>query len=248
MPLNFINVTKIFFKANDRGLTRNTWLNSRHSFSFADYFDGSRVNFGTLCALNDDIIRAGTGFGNHPHDNMEIISIPINGALKHTDSMGHEQIISTNEVQVMSARTGIFHSEKNASNTEDANFLQLWIFPNIKNVRPVYNQKYFDPTDARNCWQKLVTDIDFKNEELLNIHQNALISRSILDKDFELKYKLRQTSFGCFLFIVSGAIEIDGEYYTDRDAIGLTNLSEFTIKAIKDSYVLNIEVTTYILN
>ncbi len=235
-------MAKIIHKADTRGQSKYDWLDSKHSFSFAGYSNPDRVHFGALRVLNDDIIQAGKGFGKHPHDNMEIITIPLYGALKHSDSMGHEQIISVNEVQVMSAGTGIFHSEYNASDSEDANFLQLWIFPNKKNVRPIYNQEYFDPTDAKNNWQKLVTSKE--NENTLKIQQDACISRALLVKNLELKYSLSPSSYGCFLFVINGEIEIDGETFSARDAIGLSDLSEFTIKAKQDSYVLNVEVPT----
>lgn len=235
---------KIIHKANTRGQSKYDWLDSKHNFSFAGYKNPERVHFGALRVLNDDIIQAGKGFGKHPHDNMEIITIPLNGALKHSDSMSHEQIISVNEVQVMSAGTGIYHSEYNASDSEDANFLQLWIYPNRKDVKPVYDQKYFNPSKAKNRWQKLVTSIDQEDKNLLTIHQNAHISRTFVDKDFELNYKLAKSSYGSFLFVIDGEIDIDGETYSARDAIGLSSLSEFKIKAKQNSYVLNIEAPT----
>lgn len=237
-------MTKIIHRANSRGQSKYNWLDSKHNFSFADYSNPERIHFGALRVLNDDIIQAGAGFGKHPHDNMEIITIPIDGALKHADSMGHEQIIGVNEVQVMSAGTGIFHSEYNASDAKAANFLQLWIFPNKKNVKPVYSQKQFDPKKAENAWQILVSGIDNKSNGSLTIHQNATISRAFLSKNFEIDYTLDLSSFGSFLFVVSGEIEMDGEKYFERDAIGLTDLSNLTIKANKNSYVLNIEVPT----
>jgi redox-sensitive bicupin YhaK (pirin superfamily) len=235
-------MTKIVHKANSRGQSKYEWLDSKHNFSFANYSNSERINFGALRVLNDDIIEASSGFGKHPHDNMEIITIPIDGALKHSDSMGHEQIIGENEVQVMSAGTGIIHSEYNASDTKAANFLQLWIFPNKKNVKPVYNQKSFDTKKAYNAWQILVTGLDNKSNNGLTINQNATISRAFLSKDYEIDYSLDPSSFGSFLFIVSGEIEIDGERYYERDAIGLSDIKSFSIKAIKESFILNIEV------
>lgn len=233
---------KFIHKANSRGQSKNDWLNSKHNFSFANYMDNQRIHFGALRVLNDDIIEPNMGFGNHPHDNMEIITIPIDGALRHADSMGHEQIIGVDEVQVMSAGTGIFHSEFNASKTEASNFLQLWIFPNKKNVKPVYNQRYFDRNQAQNIWQKLVSSINENNSESLSIQQNASISRAIISKGFEIEYHLKSDSYGSFLFVINGEIEIDGEKYKDRDAIGITETRSFKINAIKDTYVLNIEV------
>jgi len=200
------------------------------------------VHFGALRVVNDDIIEGGGGFDTHPHDNMEIITIPIYGALKHADSMGHEQIISENEVQVMSAGTGLFHSEFNASSTEKANFLQLWIYPNKKNIKPVYSQKYFTTAEAINQWQFLVSYNENHIENTLSIQQDAAISRTILKENKELKYQLQPNSFGVYLFVISGEIEVDGEIYTNRDAIGITNITEINLKAKKNSFILNIEV------
>jgi quercetin 2,3-dioxygenase len=240
--LNFKIMKKVIHRANSRGSSKYEWLDSKHNFSFAGYSDRERVRFGALRVLNDDVVSPGTGFGTHPHDNMEIISIPLKGALKHKDSMNHEQVIGENEVQVMSAGTGIFHSEFNASETESVNFLQLWIYPNKRNVKPVYDQKYFDPAGAKNKWQKLVSgpaNIDTHN---LTIQQEAKISRVQLEKGNEINYTPQRTSYGCFLFLVYGEIEIDGEVYSERDSLGISEASEFKIKSLDDAYILNIEV------
>lgn len=233
---------KIVHTSQSRGHSTYNWLESWHSFSFANYHNNNRVHFGALRVLNDDIIKGGGGFNTHPHDNMEIITIPIHGALKHADSMGHEQIIAENEVQVMSAGTGIFHSEFNASETEDVNLLQLWIFPNKKNVKPVYDQKYFTTAGAINNWQFLVSHIENPIEETLGIYQDASIARTILEANRELTYHMQSNSFGSYVFIVSGEIELDGEIFKSRDAIGLTKITEFKIKAKKDALIINIEV------
>lgn len=232
----------IIHSANSRGRSNYDWLDSKHNFSFAGYSDRERVRFGALRVLNDDIVNPGTGFGKHPHDNMEIISIPLKGALKHKDSMNHEQVIGENEVQVMSAGTGIFHSEYNASETEAVNFLQLWIYPNVKNVKPVYDQKYFDPVKAKNKWQELVTGLANRDKDALTIQQEAKLSRALLEKGMEINYTPQRTSYGCFLFVVYGKVEIDGEVYSERDALGISEAAEFKIKSLKDSYILNIEV------
>lgn len=235
-------MNKIIHKSESRGHSQYQWLDARHSFSFASYHDHSRVHFGALRVLNDDIIKGGGGFDAHPHDNMEIITIPVHGTLMHKDSMGHEQLISENEVQVMTAGSGIFHSEYNASKTEDMNLLQIWIYPNMKNVKPVYDQKYFKAREAINKWQFLVSFIDNKIENTLTIQQDATIARAIINKDHELTYSLQPNSFGCYLFVISGEIEIDGESFDDRDAIGIIHTTELAIKAKKDSFILNIEV------
>jgi hypothetical protein len=232
----------LIHRAKSRGSSKYDWLDSKHNFSFAGYSDRERVRFGALRVLNDDIVKPGTGFGKHPHDNMEIISIPLKGALKHKDSMNHEQVIGENEVQAMSAGTGIFHSEFNASETEAVNFLQLWIYPKVKNVKPVYDQKYFDPAEAKNKWQKLVAGVENSDKSLLAIQQQAEIARVMLEAGREINYTPQRTSYGCFLFVVQGKIEIDGETYLERDAVGITEAADFELKALEDSYVLNIEV------
>ncbi len=235
-------MNKIIHKSDSRGHSQYQWLDARHSFSFASYHDNNRIHFGALRVLNDDIIKGGGGFDTHPHDNMEIITIPIHGTLLHKDSMGHEQRISENEVQVMTAGSGIFHSEYNANDTEEMNLLQIWIYPNKKNVKPVYDQKYFKASEALNNWQFLVSHIDHKLENTLTIQQDANISRAIINRDNEIKYSLQPNSYGSYIFVISGEIEIDGESYSDRDAIGIVNTTELIIKAKKDSYILNIEV------
>lgn len=235
-------MNKIIHKSDTRGHSHYKWLDARHSFSFASYHDTNRVHFGALRVLNDDIIQGGGGFDTHPHDNMEIITIPIHGELKHKDSMGHEQVISENEVQVMSAGTGIFHSEYNASATEKINLLQIWIYPNKKNVKPVYDQKYFKTNEAINEWQFLVSNIDNPIDDTLTIQQDASIARTILKQDKEIEYRLQPNSYGSYIFIISGEIEIDGETYSDRDAVGISNVTDINIKAKKDSFIINIEV------
>lgn len=233
---------KIIHLAHSRGQSKYEWLDSKHSFSFASYHHPERIHFGALRVLNDDIIAASSGFGKHPHDNMEIITIPIDGALKHKDSMGFEQIIDINDVQVMSAGTGIFHSEFNASTEQAANFLQLWIFPDTKNIKPGYDQKHFDPAEAQNKWQLLVSDANNRRENVLGIRQKANISRVFLSEGFELNYTLKSSSFGCYLFVISGEINLDGEHFSARDGIGLSAISSFNIKARKNVYLLNIEI------
>jgi hypothetical protein len=231
----------IIYKAGSRGHFENEWLNTRYSFSFADYFDRSRVHFGALRVLNDDIIQPNGGFGKHPHDNMEIITVPLSGKLVHQDSMGHEQEIKVNEVQVMSAGSGIFHSEFNASQTDECHLLQIWIYPSVKNIKPRYDQKYFDPELAKNNWQFLVSGHDNSNGAL-PIHQNAKISRLILSSGNNKSYTLSEQSFGSFVFVIKGEIEIENNKLLERDSISIYNTKTFRIKAKRDSHILNIEV------
>jgi redox-sensitive bicupin YhaK (pirin superfamily) len=235
-------MSTIIHRANTRGKSNYDWLDSKHNFSFAGYVDRDRVHFGALRVLNDDIVQPGTGFGKHPHDNMEIISIPIKGALLHQDSMNHEQTIGENEVQVMSAGTGLYHAEYNASKTEAVNFLQLWIYPDRKNIKPVYDQKYFPPEEAINKWQYLVNEPESTNAESLRIHQNARISRVFLKEGNSISYQPDRTNYGCFLFIVYGRILHTDETFADRDAIGIVGNEQFTIKAGADAYIINVEV------
>ena len=232
---------KIIYKANTRGHFQNEWLNTSYSFSFADYYDRSRMNFGLLRVLNDDIVLPSSGFGKHPHDNMEIITIPISGSLTHEDSMGHKQEIRANEVQVMSAGTGIFHSEFNESSTEEVSLLQIWIYPSVRNIEPRYKQKSFNPAEAENQWQLLVSSFRTKNGAL-NINQEVKISRVFLDKGKSLDYQLGEQSYGSFVFIIDGEVEMNKEILEKRDAIGVSDTKSFTVSAKSDSYILNIEV------
>lgn len=164
----------IVHKAGSRGFADHGWLKSNHTFSFANYYNPERIRFGTLRVLNDDIIEGGSGFGEHPHDNMEIISIPVYGALEHKDSMGNKKVIHDNEVQVMSAGRGVYHSEYNHSKSDDANFLQVWIFPKEKDIDPGYAQREFNENDLKNNLRLLVSPD--KNTDTLWINQDAYIS------------------------------------------------------------------------
>ncbi len=232
---------KIIYRAASRGKFQNDWLNTSYSFSFADYFDRNRLNFGALRVLNDDIIQPSQGFGKHPHDNMEIITIPLSGKLTHQDSMGHSQEIGVNEVQVMSAGTGIFHSEFNADPENEVSLLQIWIYPHTKSVKPSYDQKVFNPDEANGKWQELVSGYQ-ANLNSLFIHQHAKISRIFLAKGKGIEYQPNIASYGSFAFVVEGKIEIDNDQMGKRDAVGLINAENIAIKALEDSFVLMIEV------
>lgn len=229
----------IIFRALDRGHFNFGWLDTYHTFSFARYFDPGKMNFGALRVFNDDTVQPGKGFDKHPHDNMEIISIPLKGALLHRDSMNSENIVNENEVQVMSAGTGIFHAEYNASNTESTNFLQIWIFPRERNIKPQYDQRFFDPVEAEDQWQLLVSP---HNSDSLQIHQNAYVLRSVVSKGTELKYPLYEKLNKSFLFVIEGSVKVGETLLNDRDAIGLSGIEKYSIAAIKKSILLNIEV------
>lgn len=229
---------QIIHKAASRGHFDYGWLNTHHTFSFARYYDAERVSFGALRVLNDDIIAPDKGFGLHPHDNMEIISIPINGSLKHRDSMGHEQLIRQNEVQVMSAGTGIFHSEYNGSKHESANFLQIWILPQQQDVEPVYHQKYFDPVDAQNRLQDLV----YNDTNSLSINQQVRISRGFFDQGKGVDYSLMSPSMGVYIFLIEGTVQVNGIMLTRRDGLGISDVDLVPIKVVHPSQLLFIEV------
>ncbi|MBK5271822.1 MAG: pirin family protein, partial [Bacteroidia bacterium] len=206
----------ILHKAETRGHADHGWLNAWHSFSFAGYHDPSRVHFGVLRVLNDDTIAGGMGFGTHPHDNMEIITIPLSGQLEHRDSMGNTGVISKGEVQVMSAGTGIQHSEKNKNHNEPLKLLQIWVFPDQRNVEPRYDQKTFDLTTSKNNLLTIVSPMGEK--EGLNIHQHAWFSLGKLDKDFTITYELKDKQNGVYVFVIEGSVKINGESLNRRDA------------------------------
>ncbi|WP_299523175.1 pirin family protein [uncultured Lutibacter sp.] len=232
------------YKANERGTANHGWLKANFSFSFANYYNPEKENFGALRVLNDDIIDAAMGFGTHPHDNMEIITIPLEGALKHKDSMSNKWIvIETGEVQVMSAGTGLMHSEMNNSSSEPINLFQIWIFPNKNGVSPRYDQKKFDALARNNKLQVLVSSID-DNEinESLKIHQDAQISRIDLSENTEFNYQLKSENHGVYMMVINGEIIIKNEVLSKRDAIGISQTKTINLKAKTISEVLFIEV------
>ena len=230
---------KIVHKNQSRGYADHGWLKARHTFSFANYYNPDRINFGPLRVLNDDVIAPGMGFGKHPHDNMEIITIPFRGTLAHKDSMGHQQNIEPDEVQVMSAGTGIFHSEFNASKNEEVNLIQVWLFPEKRNIEPRYDQKRFNREQAHGSWQYLVSS---ENEGALEINQDSKIARTFLTKGDSISYRNRDQAMGNYLFIVEGKVEVASENLDARDGMELTGLNSWTIKALEDSYIINFEL------
>ncbi|MBL7720059.1 MAG: pirin family protein [Flavipsychrobacter sp.] len=231
----------VFHAAGTRGHANHGWLNAHHSFSFAQYYDPSRIHFGVLRVLNDDIVRGGTGFGKHPHDNMEIISVVLDGEIGHKDSMGHEERIRVNEVQVMSAGTGIEHSEYNHLKDKDLNLLQIWIFPKRKDVEPRYDQRAFDPADRENRLQLQVSPID-SSDEGLKIHQDAWIYRARVEAGKSLTHTLHQPGNGVYAFVIDGSLTIEGQELNKRDAVGISETGEVAITANSNSDLLLIEV------
>lgn len=231
------------FKASIRGIANHGWLKANHYFSFAGYFNPERIQFGMLRVLNDDFIEGGKGFGDHPHDNMEIITIPLKGALKHKDSLSNKWIeLNVGEVQVMSAGTGLYHAEINARPDEELNLFQLWIFPNQLDVEPRYDQRFFSDKERINQLQLLVSSIDDGDTNTLKIHQNAKISRIELNEQNEFDYHLMSEFHGVFMLVVDGNIVVNTTNLESRDAIGIENVERFTFKTTKKSDVLFIEV------
>ena len=233
----------IEYKAKDRGYANYEWLQANYSFSFANYYNPVKEKFGALRVLNDDVIQGGTGFGEHPHDNMEIITIPLQGSLKHKDSMSKKWIpLGTDEVQVMSAGTGVMHSERNNSATDHINLFQIWIIPDKTSVEPAYDQMKFEAKDRMNKLQTVVSSHSDKEEGSLKIHQDAKISRIDLSKDNKFTYSLRSNDHGVYMMLISGEIHIQDYFLKSRDALGISKISNFTINAMQDAEVLLIEV------
>ena len=231
---------KTIHPANERGQNDIGWLKANFSFSFGPYYNPDRVHFGALRVLNDDIIAGGTGFGAHPHDNMEIITIPISGALEHRDSMGNTGVITAGEVQVMSAGTGIQHSEYNHSKTEDANTLQIWLFPKEMNIEPRYDQKSFIEDLKPNQFTTLVSPV--KGGEALWINQDAIFSMGDFEPGQQVKYDIQIPGNGAYIFVMEGQIEVEGTRLNKRDALGVEDVSSFTLETLKQSRILIMEV------
>lgn len=227
--------------ASSRGHADHGWLNAHHSFSFASWYNPERIHFGVLRVLNDDMVAPGKGFGMHPHDNMEIITIPLSGSLEHKDNMGNGEVIRAGDVQLMSAGTGVFHSEFNPSHEEEVSLFQIWIFPKLKNVKPRYDQKTFDVNDRINKLQTLVQP--GPADKGLWIYQNAWLSMGKFDADKNAEYIIHKNGNGAYTMAVSGSFEIEGHTLYKRDAIGISNTKNFSFTAKEPgSELLVIEV------
>lgn len=231
---------KFVHKSETRGHANHGWLDSYHTFSFANYHDPLRVHFGALRVLNDDSVAGGKGFGTHPHDNMEIISIPLKGALQHQDNTGRNEIIKTNDVQIMSAGSGIAHSEFNASKTEPVNFLQVWVFPKVKNIQPRYDQKTFKPEDRVNQLQVVVSPEE--NGNAIFINQDAWFSLGTLKKGFSTDYTVKTKNNGVYVFVIDGDVTVNGEKLNRRDGLGISEIEKLSIHADADAEVLLMDV------
>jgi redox-sensitive bicupin YhaK (pirin superfamily) len=229
----------VLHKAETRGHGNYGWLDTHYTFSFANYYDPGRVHFGTLRVLNDDRIDGGGGFDRHPHDNMEIITVVLEGVLEHQDSMGHRMQIRKDEIQVMSAGTGIFHSEYNKDPEAPLTLLQIWVFPERKNLTPRYDQRFFDPAGRLNKWQKIVAPDD---PEALFINQNAVFSRITLEKGHQADYALYGKDHGVYIFVIDGAVSTGEVTLAKRDGAGLSGLHSLTLQAAERSEILLMEV------
>lgn len=236
-----MNMAKsVLHKADTRGDADHGWLHSRHTFSFADYYDGERMQFGMLRVLNDDYVDAGMGFGTHPHKNMEIISIPLEGDLEHRDSMGNVSVIKHGDIQVMSAGTGITHSEYNRNKDKPVKFLQIWVMPGIRDVKPRYGQITLNIPDRHNRLQQIISPDP--GDEGLWIYQNAWFHLAILDNGFHTEYSFKGKGTGVYVFVLYGEITVNDQKLNARDGFGIWEVDAISLEAVKDSEILLMEV------
>ncbi len=230
----------VLHKAASRGHANHGWLDTNHTFSFANYYDPSRMNFGALRVLNDDFVAGGMGFGRHPHDNMEIVSIPLKGDLEHKDSMGNVAVIRQNDVQIMSAGSGIFHSEYNKNPDSQVNFLQIWVFPKQRNIQPRYDQRTFKPEDRVNKLQQVVSAK--KDAEGVWINQDAYFYLGNLKKGFQTEQVVNEKGNGVYAFVLEGDVTINGQALNKRDGFGVWDIDKLSIHADNDAEILLMEV------
>ncbi|MFZ4105890.1 pirin family protein [Flavobacterium sp.] len=230
----------ILHKANTRGHADHGWLNAYHSFSFASWYNPERVQFGMLRVLNDDTVAAGMGFGTHPHDNMEIITIPLEGDLAHKDSMGNTEVIKTGDVQVMSAGTGIQHSEFNPNADQHTKLFQIWVFPKYRNVTPRYQQITLDITEQKNNFAQILSP----NAEDAGvwIYQDAWFYLADFDKNFSKTYYINKENNGMYVFVISGTITVDGQEIETRDGLGICEFNDLEFIATSDAKFLLMEI------
>jgi quercetin 2,3-dioxygenase len=230
----------ILFKATERGKADYGWLKANYYFSFAQYHNPQKVHFGALRVLNDDVVAGGGGFPTHPHDNMEIVTIPHTGALAHKDSTGGEGIIKAGDVQIMTAGSGVEHSEFNSSKTNEVNLFQLWVFPKERNITPRYDQRTFDVAERGNKWQTVVSPIESDNA--LWINQDAKFSLANLSKNNTLNYTNAFAGNGVFLVVIKGSVTVNDVVLNNRDALGIYETNNFDIVASEDAELLAVEV------
>ncbi len=230
----------IFHKSTERGHADHGWLNARHSFSFAGYHDPSKVHFGLLRVLNDDIVAPGSGFGMHPHDNMEIVTIPLKGTLEHRDSMGNIGTIKPNEIQAMSAGSGLMHSEYNHSKTEEINLLQIWVFPKERNITPRYEQKIFSAEDKNGKFKTIVSPV--KSDDVMWINQDAYFSLGKFKAGSSVDYNIQHKGNGAYIFVIEGEVKLENQILEKRDAIGVWETDKIALSISKDAEILIIDV------
>ena len=230
----------VIHKANTRGNANHGWLNAFHSFSFGSWYNPERVQFGTLRVLNDDTIAGGMGFGTHPHDNMEIITIPLEGDLAHKDSMGNSAVIKTGDIQVMSAGTGVEHSEFNPNADLQTKLFQIWLFPKYRDVAPRYQQITLDKSLQKNNFAQILSPN--QDDEGVWIHQDAWFYLSDFDNGFSKKLSLKKEGNGFYIMNIEGEIEVNGEKLEKRDALGIWNTNEIEVKATTNARFLVMEI------
>lgn len=225
--------TNTLHKADTRGNANHGWLSSRQTFSFAGYYNPERMGFGALRVLNDDVVAPGKGFGTHPHDNMEIISIPLEGDLEHKDNLGNTETIRQGDVQVMSAGTGVFHSEYNKNKDREVKFLQIWLFPNQLNVKPRYDQITLNLEERRNKLQQIISPDPADAGTW--IHQDAWFHIGTFEKAKQITYDLKKQGNGVYLFVINGSFTADGQQLNKRDGLGITDIDKIEITANEDN-------------
>lgn len=231
-------------KSDSRGVANHGWLNSHHTFSFANYYNPERMGFGALRVINDDIVDPSQGFGTHPHNNMEIISVPLRGSLKHKDTMGNETVIQHGEVQAMTAGTGILHSEYNNSEKDDVNFLQIWVLPKKKDIEPNYSQKKFDPADRKNKLQLVVSPDGRENS--VEINQDAYFHIVDLEAGKSIDYELQQEGNGLYVFVIEGEAKVGEAILSKRDGLEIEEFSKLNIKSESGTELLLMEVPMHV--
>jgi redox-sensitive bicupin YhaK (pirin superfamily) len=235
------NMNQVIHRSDSRGHANHGWLDSHHTFSFANYYNPERMHFGVLRVLNDDRVSQGMGFGTHPHDNMEIISIPLEGDLEHKDSMGNTAVIRNGDIQIMSAGTGITHSEYNRNKAAEVKFLQIWVFPNKKNVTPRYDQITLNAADRHNKFQQILSPDP--NDAGVWIHQDAWFHMSNLDQGKSLEYQIKRAQNGAYFFLLEGSITVNGEVLNRRDGLGIWNTQNpLHIEATSNAQLLVMDV------
>jgi hypothetical protein len=230
----------ISHKASERGHANHGWLNAHHSFSFASWQDPTKVHFGLLRVLNDDIIAPGMGFGMHPHDNMEIVTIPLSGTLEHKDSMGNIGVIKPNEIQAMSAGSGLMHSEYNNSKTEPINLLQIWVFPKARNIEPRYDQRVFSAEEKEGKFKTIVAPV--KADDIMWINQDAYFSLGKFKAGSSVDYSIQNKGNGAYIFMIEGGATIEGNTLGKRDAIGIWETEKISMSVTADAEILVIDV------